>query len=610
MTDIDLPYLAIGLIVLLAFSFRQFNKPSFPNRETLPGDLEPLRYLFLRGAYNRALFTYSAAFCLLYLLLVLVGPRAAHILGIENVPAESWPLLMALLLVGVIPNAKWLEEIEDWLRRQVHAWFLVPGGVERTVNLLDDAKYDPPLSQLEAVHEKRRQKIKEDLRLPATSLLHLWARTVLLMASLDRRGSGQAVISAEALQPFSKDFDLIRERFKALRQEIEQAEIHPLDEEDEESLTLRVKAFLRRLYAYVSWGVRNQAASEEGVKKTLEELGFRIPEVSERRVFDLVVPAVVAVFCISTICLVLVDIVPQRLEWRALNEIGDILVGNMKFGATAAIMYGIAIVIALRARSSMIAKGFWKPKTPRCLVRIALWSGLATWLVIVMNTAMLHPDTNDALRRIITARWSSDAIPYSAFNPDVTYVLAKMETALPWLIPGCAVSLMLAARMGGDVRRVTLRDRFTDGIFLGVPLGVATVLATFLQSSLDGEPHLKEMFASGFSGLACGIVIGLLVPGAFRADVIHPFDDEQIKRLTDLKSEAYSKLGSLAEDWLYTPLDALRGVTPAEALRHQNLVNRVKNVLNDQSSVSFEERRSNPVDHVMPVIIEGGRRSR
>jgi hypothetical protein len=609
MVDMNYFYLAIGLIVLMVFSFKRFNKPSFPNRETLPSDLEPLRYLFLRGAYNRALFTYIAGFSVVYFLLVLVGPKVAGLFGIENVPAESWPLLTALLLVGVIPNAKWLEEIEEWLRRQVHAWFLVPGGAERTINLLEDAKYDPPLTQLEAVKENKRQKIREHLRLPSTSPLHQWARAVVLMASLEGKGTGPAIIKAEALQPFSKDFDLILERFKFLRQEVEQTEVSSLDEEAEDNLSRRIKGFLKRLYAYISWGVRNQADTEEEVKKTLEEFGFRIPEVGERRVFDLVVPAVITVFCISTVCLVVVDTIPSQLEWEIINTMGDALIENMKFGVTAAIMYGAAIIIALKARSSMIERRLWKPRAPRCLVRIAFWSGLATWLVIVLNTAMLHPGTNEAVRRIVAVPFSSDVISGSFLNSDLGYVLTKMRTALPWLIPGCVVSLVLAAQLGGDVRRTGWKDRILDGIYLGILLGVATTLATFLQGSLEGDPNAKSMFASGLSGVACGAVIGLLVPGAFRADVVRPFDDEQIKRLDDLKNEAISKLGLSADDWLYKPHKALRGITPAEALQHQNIATGVSRLLNELHSRLAEDGQPDAGERIMPTVIEGGRRA-
>jgi hypothetical protein len=205
--------------------------------------------------------------------------------------------------------------------------------------------------------------------------------------------------------------------------------------------------------------------------------------------------------------------------------------------------------------------------------------------------------------------FSSDVISGSFLNSDLGYVLTKMRTALPWLIPGCVVSLVLAAQLGGDVRRTGWKDRILDGIYLGILLGVATTLATFLQGSLEGDPNAKSMFASGLSGVACGAVIGLLVPGAFRADVVRPFDDEQIKRLDDLKNEAISKLGLSADDWLYKPHKALRGITPAEALQHQNIATGVSRLLNELHSRLAEDGQPDAGERIMPTVIEGGRRA-
>src|SRR3712207_6872942 len=44
--------------------------------------------------------------------------------------------------------------------------------------------------------------------------------------------------------------------------------------------------------AYISWGVRNQADTEQDVDQTLEALGFRIPIRGGRSLFDIVAPAV------------------------------------------------------------------------------------------------------------------------------------------------------------------------------------------------------------------------------------------------------------------------------------------------------------------------------
>lgn len=64
----------VGLLIVWVYSWERFNEPSFPNRETVPHTVDPLRYLFLRPAYGRARWTYVAVSLLLYCLLVWPGP--------------------------------------------------------------------------------------------------------------------------------------------------------------------------------------------------------------------------------------------------------------------------------------------------------------------------------------------------------------------------------------------------------------------------------------------------------------------------------------------------------------------------------------------------------
>ena len=59
-----------GLLVVTAFAWKRFNEPSFPNQESLPRAVDPLRYLFFKSAYQKARLTYLVALLLLYVLLV------------------------------------------------------------------------------------------------------------------------------------------------------------------------------------------------------------------------------------------------------------------------------------------------------------------------------------------------------------------------------------------------------------------------------------------------------------------------------------------------------------------------------------------------------------
>ena len=284
----------VGFLIVAAYARQRFNEPTFPNRETLPQTVAPLRYLFLpSSAYERARRIYIIASLLLYGLLLLPGPQVIEIFGInaKNFPIQAWALLVALLLVGLLPTTsiKWITMLEEQLRRYVHEWFLVPDGVKKTIAVLEDAPYEPPASQLEAVPDAQRERLRADLKLRRSSLGYRWARATILMASLSQMGAGaEHPLQKAAFDPFKEDFDAIRARHKALTQDIANLAHTP---EKDETLKESVDSLLRRIYAYISWGVRQQADSGRAIDQTLEALGFSISVVEGRRLLDIVAPA-------------------------------------------------------------------------------------------------------------------------------------------------------------------------------------------------------------------------------------------------------------------------------------------------------------------------------
>ena len=275
-------FFVIGLLVVMAYAWQRFNEPSFPDREALPRTVDPLRYLFLRPTYRRARLVYVAGLIALYVLFVAPGPTMIDTLGdlgFKDFPPKAWALLIALVLtgVGVAPaSVKWLNIIEEWLRRWVHAWFLVPDGVERTIGVLEDARYDPPESQLALVsNSATRQRLQDDLKAPTGSLRYRWARVAVLMVSLRQMGAGAVhPLQKAAFEPFEEDFQAILVTYRALRQDVEAVLNNPAGDDSEENLVTLVDNLLKRIYAYISWGIRHQADSERDVDQTRNHYAY------------------------------------------------------------------------------------------------------------------------------------------------------------------------------------------------------------------------------------------------------------------------------------------------------------------------------------------------
>ena len=348
-------FFVIGLLTVAAFAWRKFNEPSFPERKTLPQAVEPLRYLFLRSGYHKARLTYVLASLLLYSVFVWPGPKVVPYLGLvgaDKFPAEGWALLVAIVLVGLLPNSnvKLLIMLEETVRRGIHAFFLVPNAVERTIGILEDVRYTPPDDHMDAVPPQLREELQRDLAFPPTSLRYRWARARMLMESLKQMGNGAPhPLKRAAFDPFREDFKRLRDMRNSLAQEI--GNVSQQTGDKEETLIGSVDELLNRIYAYISWGLRYEADSERTVDDTLRQLGFRVPAISGLRLFDIVAPMVILVALINMVFWMAVNLLSTMNTVKDL-DLSDSVVSALTSAAAASLMYGLAVYIALNRRTN------------------------------------------------------------------------------------------------------------------------------------------------------------------------------------------------------------------------------------------------------------------
>jgi hypothetical protein len=488
--------------------------------------------------------------------------------------------------------------IEEQLRRWVHEWFLVPDGVKKTIGLLEDADYQPCTSLLEAVPDAQRERLEADLKLRRGSLRYRWARAAMLMETLNQMGAGAAhPLQKAAFDPFTEDFEAINARYKVLAQEIAKLS-KSASPEKEEILKPKVDTLLQRIYAYISWGVRQQADSDRAMVQTLESLGFSFSAVEGRRLFDIVAPAVSLVAGITMAFWLGHDAIVGAPRHSTDNSVLSALIS----AAAAAVMYGFAAFIALKQRGVQIEQRVWREASPKSLIVIGIRAGLVTWLVIVVLTVY-----GDALG-ILAA---------SQDQRDWSVLLVKIVSASPWFLAGATASAVLASRLTGDVRRTQKSDRVRDAAWLGVGLGLAVALAQGMQIALLAAPRgndemLLDMMVPivlmvAFVGLLCGAVLGFMVPYACKGNLATPSDPIMARQLRNLLREARTTLGTkaLAENWVFSPHIGLHGITPAEAIQYEGYSNVVRTLLNSDASREREETWPDRSDR--PLVIEGGR---
>jgi hypothetical protein len=630
----------IGVLIVLTYAWQRFNEPSFPKEETLPRTFEPLRYLFLKPAYGKARLSYLVGLLVLYVLLVIPGQSMIGALGgpspKDGLSPQAWPLLAALILTGLgtaPTSVKWLNFIEEQLRRWVHAWYLVPDGIRSTVAMLDDARYDPPPPQLNFLSSPLKEKCQEDLRSARGTLSYSWARATVLVTSIKAMLNGAPhPLKRAAFEPFRDEFfDDILVKYRALKLDIQA--LNP-DDEDEEELSRSVENLLKRVYAYISWGIRYKVDSEREVDRTLNDLGFRIPDrASGHHLFDIVVPAVLLIAAIVTAFWVANDAICLAMGLVTNNDICrgatdchpmyKSIVAALTSATAACLMYAAIVLIVLKHRAARIEQKVWDERSWRCLIPIALKAGLATWLVIVFSTVYWKPaDAWSSLIGIaqLVMQPTAETGASASAAPDWAFLPTKMATALPWLLVGMTASVVLVMRLGGDVRRTGTADRLRDAIVMAAALGVAAAVAQLIQTSLvdqfrglgltkDSLPPDRLVWIEGLAEFTCGAIIGFVVPPACRANVTTPVDPMTARALRDLQRDARTKLGSKAagDDWVFTPNVDLRAITPAEALQYRSHATGVGNLLENAAQRQLEETRPDRSDRPAPVLIEGGR---
>src|SRR5262249_26282509 len=131
--------------------------------------------------------------------------------------------------------------------------------------------------------------LRRDLAAPQSSLEYRWARATCVFSLLKQIGvAAELPLKSVAFAPFRDDLKAIQEKFSAVQRDVSVFLEQHRNEAREEDLKSSIGIILKRMYAYISWGLGNQEKSEKDIDEILREIGFKIPDGrSPHRLIDI-----------------------------------------------------------------------------------------------------------------------------------------------------------------------------------------------------------------------------------------------------------------------------------------------------------------------------------
>ena len=630
----DWPYV-LGFLVVLIFAVNKFDEPTFDSRQPLPQTLDPLRCFFLNGAYSRARAAYVALSLIAYTLLAMTAPAVAALLPdvAKNVPFPdaAYALLVALLLVGLVPNtgALKIDKIEEMTRRLIHRWYFVPSGVERAVQQLKYAPFNPTAEMVDVAAARfapaifDRQRASRSNGRITGSPQDRWFRATVLVATLTHTNvAGIDLPNNSAFAPFDADLNAISLRHSAIAKDIKIAKPDVLSDTIKSGITEKIDDLLARIYAYIVWGTRTEVYSEEDLNRRLASYGFELAVHEKPTLFNIMAPAVGAITGIVFLFWILVDVSKRMgLEHKPEPAIGpyDAILSALFLAVTAGSMYGFVAYVALRMRGNGIEQWSWEQRFGRPLFKVACWCGAAVFGVVLISTAFSPMQKGEPW-------WSSVALGLKAAgyfggliqnspqptgylgslfqnDPPLEYVwkswAARICGAISWTLVGATIGGMLLMLAGTKLQENP--SKVQSGILAGVAASLAVMLASLFQDAATHAilpkfgggaasdlGHLDLSFLLlGIVGFACGFILGYLVPAALRREVLQPQQSTLKRSLDELIEQATSLLGSSKEGatWVFLPHHELGGITPAEAVQYTSRANYVKTLLRRKARI-------------------------
>lgn len=395
--------LGLGVVIVALHSMKKFEESTVDKSEdNFISQLLP-RYLATREEYSRALMRYMGSMIGILCALSVLGPRLLEVLSPTlSAYAPVAPLGFALILVGVLPNVPWLQDIEWRVRRFWHERAFIPAGARATADMLRASDFDFSSYKQKAVLASPDMRGIEltDFEAPRGSVEYGWARLSCLSHELAwRRDAAETEsLDGEMLDRYANDLDNIASKRQALESDVaqyRQDKAHnPFYENDH--LRNAIKGALRQLYILLGCAVRLRLSRSADISSAFRPFGFILgPSVPTPGNQDLIIVGL-TVMTGSLLLLVFTGLAAGSfLEavgvWQPSANFPNDVFQPFIWSLSAALAHGIAILTADWMRARLLAKGHWfavagRERRPVVAnyIRVALGCAAAGYMALLL----------------------------------------------------------------------------------------------------------------------------------------------------------------------------------------------------------------------------------
>ena len=281
-TTIDV---GLGAVFIVFHAAGRFNTPA-TNRSSTTA-----------GRYFLGLFCYCLVGLVFYTTLVQFPHLLAFVMQGEEASVDAWarqlssPLLVALLLTVLLPKLPFLNEVDNWIRRQLQNMAAIPYEVRRLSAELRHGKLEVS-EDLQADVRQRLENVgfqPQNINFePGRTPAHLWTRLAVLLAKLedwesDRKMSGYLAAFPDEVVRLRKRYEQLIPKAKTCFRLLNETAAGGATTRTSEAVVRYQEDFVEliaelhgALLDFISRGVLHSELTDCARLKRLRELGFRV----------------------------------------------------------------------------------------------------------------------------------------------------------------------------------------------------------------------------------------------------------------------------------------------------------------------------------------------